>query len=267
MEELTRFFKSIDFEMSADFEDTYIEKVIYNRETKVYNVHLKSKNVIKYEVINQLFSHGKKGINGQDKCFITINYENINDEDVLDYVKNILNAIIFEHPSLMSLENSNIKVVNKKLELEVANKTEENALNNYRRDILTNLENYGLGNFSLEIVINEEKNAEIKREIEQAKEIKIEKKEDNPVIFGFHKDGEVTQIKNIVGEQKNIIIEGYIFGIEESVRKGQKATAYIINLKVSDKTDSFLVKFVRFKEEEYNQILKGIKKNNWYRFV
>ena len=47
-----------------------------------------------------------------------------------------------------------------------------------------------------------------------------------------------------------------LFGIDESVRKGQKGTAYIINLKVSDKTDSFLVKFVRFKEEEYNQILK-----------
>ena len=41
-----------------------------------------------------------------------------------------------------------------------------------------------------------------------------------------------------------------------------KDFAYIINLKVSDKTDSFLVKFVRFDKEEYNKIVKGVKMVN-----
>lgn len=267
MEELIRFFKSINFEFTDDFKDTIIEKVVFNRETKIYNVFLKSKNVIKYDIINDLFNYAKKGINGKDKCFINISYEIVDNTDLSNYIKSVLNSVVFEHPSLMGLENSFSEVVDNKILFEVANKTELNSLNNYKEDILNNLKNYGLGVYTLEIVINEEKSKEIKEEIEKSKEVTIEKKEDSPVIFGFHKDGDVTPIKNIVGEQKNIIIEGYIFGFEESVRKGQKATAYIINLKVSDKTDSFLVKFVRFKEEEYKQILKGIKKGKWYRIV
>ena len=77
--------------------------------------------------------------------------------------------------------------------------------------------------------------------------MKVEKKESIPIIFCFNKDVEVTKINNIVGEQKNVIIEGYVFGIDASERKGQRGSIYIINAKISDKTDSFLVKFVRFK--------------------
>ncbi len=267
MDELKRFFKSINFEYTNDFNNTVIEKVVFNRETKIYNVFLKSVNVLLYDVIIDLFNAAKKGINGKDKCFIELVYENINESDIEKYIKNILNALVFEHPSLVGIENSFTKLNNNIIYLEVCNKSEYNALNSYKNKILEELKNFGLGNYQIEIAIDEVKNEEIKKEIEMAKEIIPEKKEENPVIFGFHKDGEITPIKNIVGEQKNIIIEGYIFGIDNSERKGQKATAYIINLKVSDKTDSFLVKFVRFNSTDYNQILKGIKVGNWYRIV
>ena len=267
MDELKRFFNSIGFLYTDDFNNTIISKVVFNRETKVYNVFLQSKNVLNYDLVTELFKCGKKGINGKDKCYIEMVYENINEEEINSYIKDILSAVIFEHPSLMGCENSFKNVSNGIITLEVGSVSEKNSLMEYNKKILEDLKNYGLGNYQIEYIINEQIKEEIQKEIEASKEIKIEKKEESPVIFGFHKDGEVTQIKNISGEQKNIIIEGYIFGIEDSVRKGQKATAYIINLKVSDKTDSFLVKFVRFKEEEYKQILKGIKVGKWVRIV
>jgi len=267
MEELKRFLNSIKFEYVDDLNNTEIMKVVLNRETRVYNVYLKSKNVLSYELVTELFNACKKGINGKDKCYIEMVYDNILSEDLESYIRSILNSVVFEHPSLMGLENSFVKEENRIIFLEVGSNAELNALKNYQSEIITNLKNYGLGEFKVNISINEQIKEKIKKEIEASKEIKLEKKEEDPLIFGFHKDGEVTQIKNIMGEQKGIIIEGYIFGIDDSVRKGQKATAYIINLKVSDKTDSFLVKFVRFKEEEYRQILKGIKVGKWVRIV
>ena len=267
MEELKRFLNSINFEWTEELQNTEILKVVLNRETRVYNVYLKSKNVLSYELVTNLFNHAKKGINGKEKCYIEMVYENINTEDLEKYIKAILNSVVFEHPSLMGLENSFVKEEDYTIYLEVGSDAEVKALENYKKEIISNLENYGIGKFEVCVSINEQIKEDIQKEIEASKEIKVEKKEESPVIFGFHKDGEVTQIKNIMGEQKGIIIEGYIFGIDNSERKGQKATAYIINLKVSDKTDSFLVKFVRFKEEEYKQILKGIKVGKWFRIV
>ena len=267
MDELKRFFNSIGFSFTDEFIDTTISKVVYNRETTVYNVYLNSKNVINYDLITELFKCAKKGINGKDKCYVELIYENISEDAINNYIKEILGAVVFEHPSLMGLENCFKCVSNNIITLEVGSISEENSLKLYTKNIIENLANYGLGKFAVKIEINEQIKEELKKEMEASKDIKIEKKEDSPVIFGFHKDGDVTEIKNISGEQKNIIIEGYIFGIENSARKGQKGTAYIINLKVSDKTDSFLVKFVIFKEEEYNQILKGIKVGKCVRIV
>ena len=267
MDELKRFFNSIGFNYTEDFNNTVISKVVLNKETLIYNVYLNSENVINYDLITELFKCAKKGINGKDKCYIELIYNNINEDVVGNYIKEILSAIIFEHPSLMGLENSFKSIKDNVITLEVGSKIEENSLKKYIKKIINDLKNYGLGEYSVIISINEQINVDLKKEIEATKEVKLEKKEESPVLFGFHKDGEVTEIRNISGEQKNIIIEGYIFGIDESIRKGQKATAYIINLKVSDKTDSFLVKFLRFKEEEYKQILKGIKVGKWVRIV
>jgi len=267
MDEVKRFLNSINFEYTDDFNTTVIDKVKLKKDTLTYYVYLKSKNVLNYDLVTNLFSCAKKGINNNDKCFIELEYESITSDDIKEYIKSILNAVIFEHPSLMGLENSFKSYEDGIIYLEVGNQNEEKTLKHYEKEILTNLKNYGIGEYKIKIGINDQINIDLKKEIEKSKEIKIETKEDSPVIFGFHKDGEVTEIRNIMGEQKRIIIEGYVFGIDSSARKGQKATAYIINLKVSDKTDSFLVKFVKFKEEEYNQILKGVKKGKWYRIV
>lgn len=98
MDELKRFFKSIDFSYTDEFSDAIIEKVVFNRDTKVYNVFLKSKNVINYYLVTELFKSAKKGINGKDKCFIEMVYETINDDVINSYIKDILSSVIFEHP-------------------------------------------------------------------------------------------------------------------------------------------------------------------------
>ena len=264
MEELKRFLNSIDLDYDSEFDNTIIDKVVLKKDLNMYYVYLKSKNVLSYELVTNLFYAGKKGINGKDKCYIYVNYDNIEKEDILNYVKCIIEDLVFEHPSLQGVIN-NFNINNNIINIEVSSDNNKKTINNYIKNILNSLKDYGIGNFEINIEINENLKDEIRKEMEHAKEIKEEKKDDSPVLLGFHKDGDITLIKDIIGEQKNVIIEGYIFGIDNSARKGQKATAYIINLKVSDKTDSFLAKIVRFDEKEYNQILKGIKVGKWIR--
>ena len=100
MEELKRFLKSINVEYSDEFKDLEIEKVIFNRETKVYTVYLHNPKVLSYDVVTNLFNAGKKGINGVDKCYLEMVYDEVTSQDITDYVQTFMNNIIFEHPSL-----------------------------------------------------------------------------------------------------------------------------------------------------------------------
>ena len=70
MEELRRFFNSINYKYNDKFKNTYINKVVFNRDTKIYRVYLQSEEVIDYDVMHDLFLHRKDGINGSAKCFI-----------------------------------------------------------------------------------------------------------------------------------------------------------------------------------------------------
>ncbi len=264
MEELERFLKSINFEDSEELKGVVIEKVIFNREENYYIVNLKCPHVLEYSLVNKLKASASLGINGKDKCYIKLIYDNINDEDVKNYVQIILNNLVLERPSLAGVENSFEALNAKEITLSLASDNEINILNMYVDDLNASLEEYGFLGYEFKLVISEEKKALLEKSLNEKEEI-ILKNEEDPVIFGVHKDGEVTKIKNILGEVKGIIIEGYVFGISSSERKSQKGTVYIIELKVSDKTDSFLVKFVRFKEEEYLKILKRVKEGKWYR--
>ena len=82
MDELKRFLNSINFEYRDELQNTEIMKVVLKKDTLVYNVYLKSKNVLSYELVTDLFNHAKKGINSKDKCYIELVYDEIRSEDL-----------------------------------------------------------------------------------------------------------------------------------------------------------------------------------------
>ena len=265
MEELKRFFTSINFAYNSDFDDSTIEKVMYLKKDNSYNVHISSPKVLNYEIVNDLFESCKKGINGNLPCKITINYQVVTDDDIKNYLNIYIEKLVFEHPSLMGLIGSLTYLKEKVAYFDVTSLNEKNNLLDHLEDINNFLQSYCLEPISLNININNDKKEEIKQEMAKSKNAVKTKEENSNIVLGAHQDGDAIEIRNIIGEMKNIILEAYIFGIEALERKGQKATAYIINLKVSDYTDSMLVKIVRFNEEEYNKINKNLKEGKWLR--
>ena len=263
MEELNRFFKSIKFsDEENNFADWKVEKVVVNKKEKKFYVYLKAANILDMEVIDKLLKATENKINDKSDVEIRIMYESITDDDVLRYFKELFSKVINKHPSLASLSNSKIKIKQKDIIIDITNKTEENSIMMEKNKIEKKLEQYGFYNYQIKTFLNEELKEEIKNEIKESsnKPIKV-KKEINNIIIGKHIDGEIETIDNILGETRNIIIEAYIFGIDTLERDNIN----IITLKVSDKTNSILAKIFKRDKDEYFEVLKNLKENEWYR--
>lgn len=117
-----------------------------------------------------------------------------------------------------------------------------------------------------QIQSNNEELAEVQellqRRLEVNKEEKLTQSEakdkekadfDGPVLKGKVISGEPVLIKNIVEEERSLIIQGQIFNIE---RKELKSGRIVTTFAISDLTDSILVKFFSEKKDEE-------KENNW----
>ena len=106
MHDIKSFLKSINFDDENNLlNDVTIEKVVLNKKSETFSVYLKSENVLPYDIIDKLIS-GSYLINGKYKCNIYITYVNITDEDLLEYVKIIMEKLVEKKPSLISLLES-----------------------------------------------------------------------------------------------------------------------------------------------------------------
>ena len=258
--ETTKFFKSIDFnsELNAD-----IKSVVLKRSTETFTVTLTLKEYTDPNVLFELFSCAKKGINKQKKCEVKIECDSFTNENILETFNFILDKLIEESPSLSSLKESNITLEDNVINIEVATQVDTILVGDKKKYLLNKLANYGIKNIDIETTVNVEKNNQIKDEIQKEKESSVApKKEDSPIVLGKHIDGEITNIDDIIGEASNLIVEAYVFGFEgKSFEKTN-----IVNLKISDNTNSMLAKFFIRDKDDFNTTCKKIKEGKWYRF-
>ncbi len=268
---VSRFFKSINYSPTVleDFNSVEIEKVVLNKKSESFNVYLKLKNLINPKDIKKLLSCASKGIKGEKKCVLHFNYEGITDEDINNYITNIINDLALKRPSLISLTNTNIEKDGEIIIVEVSSKIEETEINKEAKKITNELISFGLPELIITTKLNENKREEIIEEINKSKE-EVKLKEvsapESDIIYGKHVDGEVSELGQIITEAKKVIIEAYVFGTDFVERQGKKGPIYIMNIKISDKTNSIMAKLLRFDEEEYKFISKSIKEGSWYRF-
>ncbi len=260
--ELKRFFDAISFE-TINFDDCEVDKVILNKKNDSFEVYLKKQTIILKDEIDRLYESSKNGIKGK-KCKIKLEYTNLTTEDIKIYIDEYLDILIKSKPSLSIIRNYKLEIVDKEIKIifegsisKASAKEEENHLKEY-------LNEYYITGYQI-VFVSSENIKSLSDVIMESKTVKYEKKEET-LVLGQHKEGNVTQLNNIFGETKNLIVETYIFDFEAVARKGQKATAYILNIKMSDNTDSYLAKLVRFDEDDFNKIVKKIKKGGWYRF-
>ncbi|MEG0977030.1 MAG: PolC-type DNA polymerase III [Bacilli bacterium] len=262
-DELNRFFNSIGF-ISESFTNSQIEKVVLKKKEELFEVFIKNDSVIDVLEVVKLFSCAKKGINGSSLCKVNMIYETITKSDIEKYLNYLIDELIIKRPSLIGLKNSVKEIKNNEINILVTSDAEQEDLLNETKKIIKNFSLFGFKNIVINVLIDSNKRDLIKEEIETIKKT-VEAPAPSNMVMGMHKDGSVTKLNNILGETRNIIVEVYIFAKEFVERSGKKGPIYILNLKVSDNTDSYLMKIVKFNEEEFIPISKELKEDNWYR--
>ena len=259
-DELKRFFDSINF-TSEEFMDAKIDKVVYYSSKDEYEVSLLLPNILSKKTVDSLFLAANNKIKGEKKCSIKLIYKDIKQDELLAFVCDIYKDYFKDKPSLRDLS---LACEEKSIIINVTSKIEETLFKNEIKKLNILLEKYGLYDYTFCCKLNEDIAKSVKEEIEKERVIEI-KKEDSPIIFGFHRDGDVTKLSNIYGEVDNVIFECYIFSIETIERKGKKGLFYINNIEVSDKSDSYLMKIVKYNADENNAIMKRLKEGTWIR--
>ena len=156
-DELERFLNSISYEGNReDLQNIEIEKVLFHKDTRLYEVILTSEKVIPYETVSELFLAAQNGIHGKEKCKITMKYQTIEEESVLDYVTHIAKIIKVRKPSLGSILDSVPTMDENNIIYEVSNKTEQEEMENVGSEIESELRLYGLGDYFCDTVFNAE---------------------------------------------------------------------------------------------------------------
>src|SRR5574344_1107906 len=262
-DKLQSFLNSISFNKYDEVSSLKIDKVILKKATETFEVYLTSPMALRPELIDELITCAKKGINGEQACLINFHYAQITNEDIINTFKYILNKLVTKKPALSNILEANIELDEQVLIISVGTKIEEELLMEYAKKIIKTMASYGFADLDITTKIDEETAKQIKEEINKVHETgKLDTpKEVKTILIGKHIDGELTKISDLLGEQTNVIVEAYVFGKE--TKNTEKTN--IMTLKISDKTNSILAKFFVRELDEFNEIDSLIKEDKWYR--
>ena len=261
-EKIKKFLKSISYTDLTISSKLTLDKVILKKDSETFEVFLSSDKPIDVQIADDILQCSKNGINNEKKCIVNFNYHNIDDDNLKDAFKYVLNKLIFKKPSLSNLMDNEVDVENNNIILKCATKSEESIIIELNKKIVKRLKDLGYSNVNIIPTVDEELNQAIKEEINNIKIITdVPKKEEKSVLLGKHIDGELSLINDLVGDQNNIIVEAYVFGIE--AKNFDKTN--ILTMKISDLSNSILAKFFIKDLDEFNSISKNIKEDNWYR--
>ncbi len=256
-DEMKRFLASINCESDA-FKDTTVTKVILNRKDESFDVYLENPNCVPIEEVNRLFLCAENGINSSKKCRVHLVFKSFTEDDIKSYLDYLLDSIIIDRPSLVNLKNSKIEINDKDITIGVGSITEKEEFTKEKNTLEQKLQDFGLNDLQIKVEVNEEIRNEVKAEIAEGKE-KVEEVKPSPYLIGKHVDGEITPINNILGETRNIIVEAYVFDYDGQEKMGKNGPFYIIMAKISDKTDSYLLKLFTKDEDKFKKVVKEFK--------
>lgn len=265
-DKLVRFFNKIGYNYSDEFNNSVVTKVVVNKRKETWEVNIKSDSIISPDSIISLRNICKNGLEDVSEITIKMEYPNICDDDILVYFDYFLRKKVEDNVSLSSILDNEFKVVDNRIDVEVISKMEANLIESYNEEFGNFLVDFGLYEIELNPVINDEKRKQIKEEILNSKvDVIVNREPEYKIIMGEEiKSKKITLIKDIIAEENNVIVEAYIFGIEEFI--SNKSNFKILTVKISDKTDSILAKIFTRDDDEFSKYKSNLKEGKWYAF-
>ncbi len=266
MHDINAFLESINYEDDKELlKDFTITKVLLNKKNETFTVFLESPTVLPFTVIDKLINTKYK-INNTYPCLIDITYQNISEENLLEYLNEIIKKLVALKPSLINLLDNKPLIDDDIIIFEVISESEAETITKEEASIRRMLASYGLKDYFITTKLNEEKREEVEEELKNVQapatyqEITHEYTP-GEVIIGKNITKEPIPISSINNVGRNITIEGYI----ESISYLERDNINIITLSICDNEKSIMAKIFKKDKEEYLPLKNVLKEENWYR--
>ena len=278
----------LDKDLYLNFKNGKIVKIISSKDKLNWNFVIKVDSLLQTTIYETFDNNLSLAFPNLKSVTYTIDVDNITNAKVNDYYSYVINSLKLGKAISMIFLSRSIKFTTNGMVLEAFNKAEENIIRNNLKNIIDKYKQIGFSNFSLstELVnedskvkseIDKELNDETKKAIndlssKQIKKVNTDRTplastkeiEGSSAILGINIDGEITKIEEVTREVNDVTIEGYIFGKE--LFESSKSQFKIITLKISDLSDSLIVKIFFKNEDDFKRIDSKLKENEWYKF-
>ncbi len=270
---------NMDKESFPYFSNAKLTKIKIHRKTSSWEVFIENKVALPVEVIEEL--EQKKMALDENAKEITIiwNIENIDVNTYLSYYPYVLQQVK-EELKVLEIYSDALRVEEGFLVLVATTQIEQERLEGCLEKINRIYKNLGY-KFNIDVELRHEDNIleEIKQDLVvnvKMTEKKEEKKEDQPKEKKYHKEPkdpnsvigrgireDPIKIKTLLGEDNNVVVEGYVFGTDYF--ESSKTDFKIITLKITDYSDSIYCKVFVRDNDEYKRLCKELKAGSWFK--
>ncbi|WP_099974863.1 PolC-type DNA polymerase III [Lactobacillus terrae] len=265
---------------SGSFDNAKIEKLEVHRNSRSWTFYFEFNSVIpfnEFQIFTEALNESFRDIAEVDFEISTVNSQ-LNKNDLLDYWQYVLKHADLNSPIVPQLLSQNPpKLENDQVFLEVTNGFVKDIMNG---DLTTKIEqeyiNLGFPNFKIRLNVDEEKSQASLEEIKSLNEQKTKEFQEKVSASNNEKKAvssksvsrvgkkiadkqEITNMVDIIEEDRNKIVEGYVF--DKDVRK-LKSGRELLLLKVTDYTSSFSIK--KFSNDSGDEaFFESLGKGSW----
>jgi len=248
------------------FESGKLDKIVGNKDKTSYQFIISLKSTLPLNIY-LVFKDCLKKQYSDYKVSVLFNVDECNDLYVIDYFKHLISKSIKEFPLLETFFDDELSFENNTFRIEVANKAEEMKFKSIEDKFISLLNSLGYKNVLINVVIDEAKSEEIRKEIEQSKQVDTSisaPKKEIIEIMGQPINKLTHEIANVFAEEDNVSLEAYVFAIDEF--ESSKSSFKILTLKITDFNDSMYAKIFVKDDKDWDFYRKHIKKDAWYKF-
>ena len=270
---------NMDKEKYPYFSSCKLTKIRVHRKSATWEVYIDNNVALPLDIIKEL-EEKKMSLdeNAKEITFIW-NIENIDVNTYLSYYPFILEQVK-DKLKVLEIYSDALKIEDGFLVLVAGTEAEKTRLEECLDKINELYKHLGY-KFNIDIILRHEDN--ILEEIKQDLVVKVKVRENNensvkaePKEKKYHREPkdpnsvlgrgikeEPIKIKTLIGEDNNVVVEGYVFGTDYF--ESSKTDFKIITLKITDYSDSIYCKVFVRDAEEYQRLCKELKTGLWFK--
>ena len=270
---------NMDKEKYPYFSSCKLTKIRVHRKSATWEVFIDNNVALPLDIIKEL-EEKKMSLdeNAKEITFIW-NIENIDVNTYLSYYPFILEQVK-DKLKVLEIYSDALKIEDGFLVLVAGTEAEKTRLEECLDKINELYKHLGY-KFNIDIILRHEDN--ILEEIKQDLVVKVKVRENHennvkaePKEKKYHREPkdpnsvlgrgikeEPIKIKTLIGEDNNVVVEGYVFGTDYF--ESSKTDFKIITLKITDYSDSIYCKVFVRDAEEYQRLCKELKTGLWFK--